>query len=537
MENVSDLKAALGEMMANSDLESQLKGLTDKETSTNVMDGKAELLPDMTSEEVAEFNALNGDDKGQKSYIAALKRSKYKKNPDGSYSRRTAEQQLKYDESQRIKQQKSALHTNLVNAAANSTRLGKAKIALKKALSKRARIVAYVVNAESKFEIVSKKNKEVYDLNVVNRAPSAIKAVVVKIPSVLNELRSKVAATPDDPELESKLNAIASTVEETNAVAMVVVPWDEFAKFLQDECGGYLHEDDSIFVPFMDRKGNQYNTPADITGNGKLPTSGSFVYLRYVTPTQKQGATTSARIYSIRHSIRTKILAPGNYIALKRWQTKKLVNAYTEADADSLIAAHLARFCKARKSEGREVPAIVAQLSPKATTLVSVNNGAIGSSLFFPKAGSPEASRAWINSADAKTVCHWFNKVKGTDGTVVSEYVSPDAIALVDKEQKVSKEGTVRLVAKTDELLPDGATNGTYTFSSVNFAKIHAALSGHVADTYNEIKKTLAEAKKSTRSKGTKTSTQTRAYTNSGEGAMANLTLEDITAFLAGKAV
>lgn len=506
------------------------------EKATNVMDGKAELLPDMTSEEIEAFNKLDGDNSAQKNYIANLKKAKYKRVPGSKeFTRRTAKEQADYDKNMAIRQQKSTQHTNLVNKAADAgSKLGKAKIALKKALSKRARIIAYVVNAESKFEIVSKKNKEVYDLNVVNRAPSAIKAVVVKIPSVLNELRSKVAATPDDSELESKLNIIATTVEDTTAVAIVVIPWDEFAKFLQDECGGYLHEDDSIFVPFMDRKGKMYNTPADIPSDGKLPTAGSFVYLRYVTPTQ--GAT-SARIYSIRHSIRTKILAPGNYIALKRWQTKKLLASYNEADADSLIFAHLNRFCKVRKSDGKEAPAIVAQLSTKASTLVTVKNGAIGSSLFFPKAGIDDSSRAWINSADAKTVCHWFNKEKGSDGKAISAHVAPDAIALVDKEKKTSKDGSTRYVAKTDELLPDGATNGTYTFSSANFPKIHSALSGHISETYNEIKRVLAETRKSTRSSSSKTSTRTRTYTNSGEGAMANLTLEDITSILAGAAV
>lgn len=447
----------------------------------------------------------------------------YKWNKDSeAWVEMTDAEKKAYDD----REAKRGKHSNLLDRA-RTAKTHVAKLALKQALSKRARIAAYVVNTDSKFEITAKKEKGTtdYKFDVVNRAPSSIKAVVITIPAVLSSLMPLVDADSDSQDLADKLNSIAATNEDTGAVSILVKPWSEFARFLQNDCAGYLHEDDAIFTEYRDRKNRIYKTPADIE-KGNLPTSGSFVYLKYMTAKSKMNR--EARVYTIKHSIRAKILAPGNYIAMKRWQTEVIKSQYSTQEARTMIEAHLDRFTKSHQTkDGVTTQPIVSRLTTQAKVLVTAKDNAIESSRFF----STNAGESWVNmkSEDGKNngVDHWFDKTV-ENNTVVPVKVARASVALVKKE-KGGKDNN-RYIAQSDALRLADASSGVYKFDATTFPKITKALKNHADDTFNAIQETLKSNRGNNSNRAKKDPIQ-KTYTYSG-GDMVSLNLEDIASML-----
>lgn len=434
----------------------------------------------------------------------------------------TPEEIAKKAETLRKKTEKDALYTNLIQHAAQN-KLDPAKVALKKAYSQRARIAAYVTNTESKFEITNKKVNNEYNIGVVNRGPGPIKAVIITVPAVLTSLKQRFEDGDSSDALIQQIENVAATKEETAAVSVIVKPWEEFARFLQNDCAGYLHEDDSIFAEYTSKSGRSYRNPADIEQGTNMPAAGSFVYLKFTT------SSTAARTYSIKHSIRAKILAPGNYIAMKRWQTEQLMSTYTEAEASERINAYLARFCVERtsKSNGTTVtlPRVIHNLTAESNKLFTIKNNTIASTAFFP-VGADAANGAWIKSEAAKAVAHWYYK----DAKGSAKAVAVSDIALPKKNRKVnSNSGKVTYPAVQDALKLAGASDGVYKFDAKTFPLIIKALRGHEDDTLSEIQKVLKSAK--TSSKKTGTTTKYKSYANSGVDIM-SLDLDTITAML-----
>lgn len=433
----------------------------------------------------------------------------------------TAEEIAKKNETIAKKTANTAIYNNLIQRS-QSNKISEVKKALKKAMSARARIAAYVTNTDSKFEITSKKNssKTAYDLTVVNKAPSAIKAVVITLPATLDTLKNQVEAGEDTPEILEQLQIIAATKEETPAIAVIVKPWEEFAKFLQNDCAGFLHEDDSIFVTYTAKNKKIYRNPADIEQKDGMPASGSYVYLKYTTNAN------AARTYSIKHSIRAKILAPGNYISIKRWKTEAMLTSYSDEDAAVRIRAHLKRFVNTKKDkEGNVTPAIINQLSPEANMLVKLSGGNIQGTAFFPS--SQFTGTAWISSAAAKGVAHWYNK----DSEGRAAVVLPSQIALVSKVEQTTASGKSKIVAEYDVLKLAAASDATYKFDKVNFPQIIAALRNHDTEAFELINKELKKARATASKAKAKTGSKYKSFANSGED-VANLTLEDIQSIL-----
>lgn len=433
----------------------------------------------------------------------------------------TPEEVAKKQASIQKRTENTAVYNNLITRS-QANKVSEVKKALKKAMSSRARIVAYVTNTDSKFEITAKKNGTSYDFNVVNKAPSSIKAVVITIPATLDTLKNRVDGGEESAEILKELTDIAATREETPAIKIIVKPWEEFARFLQNECAGYLHEDDSIFATYTAKNKKTYRNPADIDSKDGMPSSGSYVYLKFTTNAK------AARTYSIKHSIRAKILAPGNYISLKRWKTEALLSSYSDADAALRIRAHLGRFCTGRKSKtGETHPAIITQLSSNAAALVDVVNGNIVASAFFP-AGDKFRGKAWTSTEAAKSVAHWYNK---NESTGCAATVPVSEIALVQKPEKLTSTGKTKIAAEYDMLKLAAASDATYKFDAATFPQIIKALRGHETEAFEaiqkETKKTRATASKSKAKSGPKY----KSYANSGED-VANLTLEDIQAIL-----
>ena len=437
----------------------------------------------------------------------------------GEWVALTPEEIAKKAENLKKRTEKDALYTNLVQTA-QSQQANPVKAALKRAYSQRARIAAYVVNTDSKFEITSKKVNNEYNIGVVNRAPSSIKAVIITVPAVLASLKQRFDDGDTSDNLITQIENVAATKEETPAISVIVKPWSEFARFLQNDCAGYLHEDDSIFVEYIGKNGKVYRNPADID-KGNLPSSGSFVYLKFTT------SSNAARTYSIKHSIRAKILAPGNYIAMKRWQTAQLMSSYSENDANELIAAHLGRFCVERTSKSNgttvTVPRVIHNLTAEANKLFTIKNNTIASTAFFPVGNAD----AWIKSEAAKAVAHWYLK----DAKGSAKAVAPADIALVKKPRHTNNNsGKVTYPAKSDVLKLAGASDAVYKFDAKTFPLVTKALRGHEDDTLAEIQKALKSARPSGGGNKPK-NPKLKSYANSGVDMM-NLDLDQITSML-----
>lgn len=433
----------------------------------------------------------------------------------------TPEEVAKKAASLQKRTENTAVYNNLITRS-QANKVSETKKALKKAMSSRARIVAYVTNTDSKFEITAKKSGTSYNLGVVNKAPSSIKAVVITIPAVLDTLKARVDSGEENAEILNQLQIIAATREETPALKIIVKPWEEFARFLQNECAGYLHEDDAIFATYTAKNKKTYRNPADIDSKDNMPSSGSYVYLKFTTNAK------AARTYSIKHSIRAKILAPGNYVSLKKWVTDPLLASYSDADAALRIRAHLGRFCVGRKSKNGEThPAIITQLSAEAATLVDVVNGNIAATAFFP-AGEKFRGKAWINSAAAKGVAHWYNKNE-SDGCAAT--VAPSEISLVSKPEKLTSTGKTKIAAEFVMLKLAAASDASYKFDAATFPQIIKALRGHENEAFEAIFKETKKTRATTSKSKSKSGTKFKSYANSGED-VANLTLEDIQAIL-----
>lgn len=434
----------------------------------------------------------------------------------------TPEEVAKKQASIQKRTENTAVYNNLISRS-QANKVSEAKRALKKAMSSRARIAAYVTSTDSKFEITAKKTGSSYNLGVVNKAPSSIKAVVITIPVVLDTLKNKVDSGEESADIVKELEVIAATREESPAIKIIVKPWEEFARFLQNECAGYLHEDDAIFTTYTAKNKKTYRNPADIDSKDGMPSSGSYVYLKFTTNAK------AARTYSIKHSIRAKILAPGNYISLKRWITDPMLASYDDNAAALRIRAHLGRFCIGRKSkDGATHPAVITQLSPEASSLVDVVNGNIAATAFFPSKSSKFTGKAWISSAAAKGVAHWYNKNE-SDGCAAT--VMPSEIALVSKPEKTTSTGKTKISAEFELLKLAAASDATYKFDAVSFPKIMKALRGHETEAFEAIQKETKKTRATTGKTKAKSGPKYKSYANSGED-VANLTLEDIQAIL-----
>ncbi len=401
------------------------------------------------------------------------------------------------------------------------------KLRMKHAISKRARIAAYVVNNDSKYDLVARKREEQYNLEIVNKAPSAIKAVVITIPTKLASLQSKDPSTlspADMMAVNDRLLELAESDEGDDLKSVIVKPWDELAAFIQNETEGYLHEDENIFTAYMDSKGKLYNTVRDIEGSPVEHVKGSFLYIRFNTHTD------AARTFSVKHSLRSKIVAPGNYIVMKKWDTAPIKGSYDAGEAANMRKAYLDRFCteRSRKVNGVATtqPAILKLLSIKSASLIQEANGTIVDCAFFPTTPDFKA-KAWIASDAAKHVNHWYNRTRVADGDKKSKgiaaTVSPKDIELIVKEEKKSG----RFVAVTHVL-----GKSDYQFDSNNFPKIALALGNKNMESTLESINAVLQSKKGTGKKGTgKPKVKTFAVSGSD---LQGLSLDEITKMLAG---
>lgn len=423
--------------------------------------------------------------------------------------------------------QKGAISNLHSQAAKALTKLSEYRRNLKHAISKRARIAAYVVNNDSKFDLVAKKKDEQYNLEIVNKAPSAIKAVVITIPSKLAALQSKDPSTMSPAEMipvNERLVELAESEDGDDLKSIIVKPWDELAAFIQNETEGYLQEDENIFATYMDAKGKLYSSIRDIDGSPVDHVKGSFLYIKFNTSTD------AARTFSVKHSLRTKIVAPGNYIVMKKWDTAPIKGSYDPNEAAIMRKAYLDRFCteRSRKINGVATtqPAILKMLSFKSASLVQEANGTIVDSAFFP-ATADFKTKAWINSDAAKHVAHWYDRTRVADGDKKSKgiatNVNPKDIALIVKEEK--KGG--RFVAVTHVL-----GKSDYQFDSNNFPKIALAIGQKNLESTLEAINAAIQSKKGTGKKGTGKA-KVKTFTVSGTE-LAGLSLDEITKMLAG---
>lgn len=490
-----------------------------KENSTDILDG-------VPAPAASPAPGDGGDDgKGGKSKVPT------KKDPVTKQERPlTAEELANREEAAKKRDAKRNVITNLHSqGTAARGKLSDFKLNMKHAISKRARIAAYVVANDSKFDLVARvKKNDKHNFEIVNKAPSAIKAVVITIPTKLAMLQSKDPSTmtaADMLTINERLVELAESEDGNELKSVIVKPWDELAAYIQNETEGYLHEDENIFVTYMDNKGTLYNTVRDITTSPIDRVKGSYLYLRFNTNTK------AARTFAIKHSLRSKIVAPGNYIAMKRWETAPIKGSYSASDAALWRKGYLQRFCESHKTTKNGVTTdslpIVQHLSPTSMALIKETNGTITDCAFFPF-GEDFKAKAWINSDSAKNVAHWYNRTRTVDSEnkskSTSTTVNPKDIQLVVKKEK--KEGKLSAVTYNLGKCPE------YQFDGLTFPKISKAIGEKNMESTLEAIYSVLQSKKGSSKKGTGKA-RVKTYAVSGSD-LAGLSLDEITSLLAG---
>ena len=198
-------------------------------------------------------------------------------------------------------------------------------------------------------------------------------------------------------------------------------------------------------------------------------------------------------MFIIKHTFRSKILAPGNYISMERFKEVTVPTTFTEDEAARFIRLYMNRFTKATKTKA----APITRLSPdaQANIVVDATNNTIKSTTFFPTSG------ASYFADPAHAIKHWAKKKMGPNDTVVDETLTTAKLS-AKTETKTNKNGveSVKYSYEKEKLRGADATISSYHCDAVTFPKLFKSTKNLL--TYNDLSMNMASLKSTGASSG-----------------------------------
>lgn len=358
------------------------------------------------------------------------------------------------------RQQKANMISNLQRAAAGAITSGEKE--LRKAISEKAYIAAYVCAKGPHIDVTTKKKKgteDKHDLIVKQSAPSAIKFVAIMVPELLMSLLDK--RNFDNEAFDETLSKYKHMTPEETAYRVELVPWAEIGNWMLSRTNNVLREASELFTPYVTKKGT-INNIADVTAQANKP-AGSCLYIK-INP----NASKATSAVSVVHNFRSKILTPHNYVALQRYIDVPLKQVYDEQEAKDMIFKYLNKFTNA--SAGKQPK--VEKFSEETRNYITTNedNKITATALFPTKPGEP-----WFFSDFS--ISDWYEKSIDVTGEVKPKALSKPALSQKKITQGKDKNGSVttRSGWETEKLAEEGATISTYHFDAQTFPQIFAA--------------------------------------------------------------
>lgn len=387
---------------------------------------------------------------------------------------------------------------------------------LLQAMTKHAYIAGYITNFNEKVDFASKKEKAVeggpttFNIRLKMAPPSAIRAVIIMEPVVLLAMFENNRY--DDVDSATKLQAICDKPfgDPSIAYAPYVCPWTEVTNYLLSKTNGRLNEHPDIVEDYI-KKGTKSQAK---TWNAKNDQSYLTASVKYVTDSKASalGDIKTPKVCT-KHSYRSRIVTPINFVALKRYRTYKPGSTPTLPDketAKSQITAYLNRFTKENKNN--LVP--MGNLSVDCSRNFTVSNGGktIEGSTYFAVAG--EAS--WYTNP-ANAIDHWYDK----DAEGRAAQVKATDISLVVKTEKESSKGGKRIVTACDEI-GSATSSSPYKFDEATYGTILKLTHNSLSVDKLNVKGTVVKGGKSV----------ARVASEFKGDALAGLSADEITAIL-----
>lgn len=347
----------------------------------------------------------------------------------------------------------SNVATSLSNKRAN---ISPSKQRLFEAMAKHTYIAGYITNFNEKTDFSSKKIKtgengpEAYHIALRMSAPSAIQGVIIMEPV---ELKAYFEDNKFNvPENSAKIQALFDKPfgDPSMVYTPRVLPWDEVIKYMLDYTNGRIKEHPDIVEEYTKggKKPVRYSAGAD--------DSSIFASVR-------MAASSKTPKLQVKHSFRSRIVTPNNFISLKRYKVVVPSTTYTPEDAKAHIAAYLTRFTKESKSSGK-IP--MGNLSVDCNKNFTVASGGkvIEGSTYFAVAGTP----SWFSDSN-NSIDHWYQKDAATGSAAK---VPANAIRLVEKYEKQGKEKVI--IATASEELGSANAASNYKFDQATYGTIIA---------------------------------------------------------------
>lgn len=317
-------------------------------------------------------------------------------------------------------------------------------------MSQKARICGYICKTGPKVDFTVKtvkteSNNEMYAIRLRQSPPSPVIGVIVKYPARLMDALQK--------QEESNFEDLARLAEDSGYI-VTIEDKDNMPAILAHRSAGYMIEDDAIFQPYYTKK-TPITSPGDFKSHKPSVPSKSCLYAELG---KKAGMPTD--VMKMRHSFRGRLQAPGNYIALKEYDTVAMKRSYSPDEAQMMIDLYLKRFTQPRGNNNKIVAAQLTSENRRLFTIKEASEGdspipTITATAFFPT----NSADSWDKDPSMK-VEDWYRR--NPNGTPVT--LSLEEIRLVKKEMVESSKGvpTARVISR--ELRDTNASADSYRF-------------------------------------------------------------------------
>lgn len=355
-----------------------------------------------------------------------------------------------------IKQQAANMLMDL--KAAGSGKTSEHEKRLRDTVSKTAFVAGYVTKHDSKIDFAPKKDKatDTVDIVVKQYAPTKIELVMVMVPEGLLDLFDK----QNDPTFDDRLAKYAGSTADTTAYQIKYIPWSEFINWLLTYTQGYIGESRDLFNPYIS-KSKTITALGDVESPAGIP-NGAYLYVA------SRNAKDTSKMFIIKHTYRSKIVAPGNYISMERYKEINIPTTCTAEEAKNFIQMYLTKFTTSSDKK----PAYVTKLSLNAQANVTVDatTNTITSTTFFPTSG------ASYFADPSHAIKHWCLKKAGPNETVVDETL-PVAKLSAKYAVKTNKNGveTVKYKYDTEKLRDSDSVKSSYHCDAITFPAIYKA--------------------------------------------------------------
>lgn len=345
-------------------------------------------------------------------------------------------------------------------------------------ISKRAAIVGYLVPTPEHFDIgkttsVDKASgRAVTTVGLRYVAAGAVKGIIVAAPSYALEEVRKCSL---DPSADPDSCDVARANQENQPYVVELQAADYFTNtFLTSESAGSIREDEHIWQPTVINRYmpasretvvTVYDTLADVEEKAKANDdiiAGKNAVFAQSVYRKEAGSSIQTPYVRMKHSLRTQLKAPGNYVAARTYDTIEIRDSYPPEEAEQLNQLYLSRLLRT-KYKGTMV---LETLSDDDTTLTisidpDTNKKTIAGSRFFTT--NP------AESIMTKPIPHWFNK----DSQGKPELVDPIGKQLIKRAFRLTKAGdpspyiVYKNMSETQNAegtayVPDFSPNGEY---------------------------------------------------------------------------